>query len=121
MKGEDSLENVPKAHAEHWKAQIHNFIGTQEDTVKAKVKPEVKVEAPKVEPKPEVVDVPETEVEEEIEETEDVPETEVEEETEKVEVEMSYSEMQEKAKECGMEKVGGISKVDLVQFIKDNS
>ncbi len=54
VNGEDSLENVPKAHADHWKAQIHNFIGVQEDTVKV-IPKEIPIEKPKVEEKKEEV------------------------------------------------------------------
>lgn len=112
VKGNDSISGVKKEHAENWKERTHNFIILKEDTVKV-VEKETKVETPK-EVKEEVVVETQTQI------VEDVPETEEVEDTE-VEVEMSYSDMQKKASTLGMEKVIGVSKVDLTEFIKDNS
>lgn len=110
VKGEDSLSNVPDAHAQDWKAKTHNFIILEKDTV---VKTKQTVESVSVPTAMIVEDEPEQEETTEDEEDKDKDSD--------VEVEMSYSEMQEKAKELGMKTVGGVSKVDLVSFIEDNS
>lgn len=119
VEGNGVLENVPKAHAENWEERTHNFIVLEEDTVKV-VEKEPKVETPKdevVKDVPEITDGLSQVIEDEGEE---VPGP-IEDDTPEVEVEMSYSDMQKKASGLGMEKVIGVSKVDLTEFIKDNS
>ena len=119
VEGESSLGNVPQEHAEHWRTNIHNFITIKKDIV---VRPTQTVESPSVPTATVVEDEPEQEETTNEEETvEEDTEEDTEDDVPDVEVEMSYSEMQEKAKECGMEKVGGVSKANLMQFIKDNS
>ena len=113
VKGEDSLSNVPEAYAQDWKAKTHNFIILEKDDV---VKSTQTVESP-ITPMAQVAeDKPEQE-----ETIEDKPTEDTEYDGPDVAVEMSYSDMQKKASKLGMEKVIGVSKDNLIEFIKDNS
>lgn len=108
VKGEDFLENVPDAHAKNWKERTHNFIILKEDSVKVEKKK-----------------TPIETIKDEEEEVKEIPEitdgfSQVVEDKE-IETELSYSDMQKEASKLGMEKVIGVSKADLTEFIKDNS